>query len=46
MGRSTHTFHLENQTAAFTYQRTGNLLTLSLPPDGKRTNTFVPDPIF
>jgi hypothetical protein len=43
---ATHTFHLENQTAAFTYQRTGNLLTLSLPPDGKRTNTFVPDPIF
>ncbi len=42
---ATHTFHLENQTAAFTYQRTGNRLTLNLPPDGKRTDTFVPDPI-
>jgi hypothetical protein len=42
---STHTFHLENQNSAFTYQKTGNKLTLSLPPDGKRTDTFVPDPI-
>jgi hypothetical protein len=41
-----HTFHLENHDAAFTYQRTGNLLTLNLPPDGKRIGTFVPDPIF
>jgi hypothetical protein len=41
-----HTFHLENQTAAFTYQKIGNKLTLSLPPEGKRTDTFVPDPVF
>src|ERR1700679_3852140 len=32
---ATHSFHLDNQTAAFTYQRTGNLLTLSLPPIGQ-----------
>ena len=42
----THTYHVENQTGAFTYQRTGNSLTLSLPPDGKRTGTFIPDLVY
>jgi hypothetical protein len=40
-----HTFHLENQTVAYTFQRTGRKLTLSQPPDGKKTDTYIPDPI-
>jgi hypothetical protein len=40
-----HTFHLANQTASFTFQRTGAKLTLGQPPDGHKTNTYIPDPI-
>jgi hypothetical protein len=40
-----HTFHLANQTAAFTFQRTGAKLTLGQPPDGHKVDTYVPDPI-
>ena len=40
-----HTFRLANQTATFTFQRTGPKLTLSQPPDGHKTNTYIPDPI-
>src|SRR6266566_1469955 len=40
-----HTFHLANQTSSFTFQRTGAKLTLSLPPDGHKTDTYIPDPI-
>jgi hypothetical protein len=40
-----HTFHLANQTSSFTFQRTGSKLTLSLPPDGHKTDTYIPDPI-
>jgi hypothetical protein len=40
-----HTFHLVNQTSPFTFQRTGSKLTLSLPPDGHKTDTYIPDPI-
>jgi hypothetical protein len=40
-----HTFHLANQTSSFTFQRTGTKLTLSLPPDGHKTDTYIPDPI-
>ena len=43
---SAHTYHLENQNSPFTYQRVGSTLTLSLPPDGKRTGTFVPDLVY
>ena len=40
-----HTFHLQNQTATYTFQRTGTKLTLGQPPDGKKTDTYLPDPI-
>ena len=40
-----HTFHLANQTSSFTFQRTGAKLTLSLPPDGHKTDIYIPDPI-
>ncbi|HEX4578346.1 MAG TPA: hypothetical protein VH117_13400 [Edaphobacter sp.] len=39
------TFRLANQTAAFTFQRSGAKLTLGQPPDGHKTDTYVPDPI-
>jgi hypothetical protein len=39
------TFHLENQSVAYTFLRTGSKLTLAQPPDGKRTDTYLPDPI-
>jgi hypothetical protein len=40
-----HTFTLRNQSATFIFQRTGGKLTLSQPPDGKKTDTYVPDSI-
>ncbi len=40
-----HTFHLQNQPASFTFQRTGPKLTLGQPPDGHKTDTYLPDPI-
>jgi len=40
-----HTFHLANQTSSFTFQRTGAKLTLGQPPDGHKTDTYIPDPI-
>jgi hypothetical protein len=40
-----HTFHLANQTGTFTFQRTGSKLTLGQPPDGHKTDTYIPDPI-
>jgi hypothetical protein len=40
-----HTFRLANQTASFTFQRTGGKLTLAQPPDGHKTDTYIPDPI-
>jgi hypothetical protein len=42
---STHTFTLQNHSANFTFERTGSRLTLGQPPDGKRTDTYIPDPI-
>jgi hypothetical protein len=41
----TQTFHLEKQTVAYSFQRTGQKLSLAQPPDGKRTDTYLPDPI-
>jgi hypothetical protein len=42
-----HTFHLLNQpsTVTFTFELTGAKLTLGQPPDGKKTDTYVPDSI-
>jgi hypothetical protein len=40
-----HTFHLEDEKVIYTFQRTGHKLTLGQPPDGKRTDTYLPDPI-
>ena len=40
-----HTLHLNNQTATFTFRRTGPKLTLGQPPDGHQTDTYLPDPI-
>jgi hypothetical protein len=40
-----HTFRLANQTATFSFQRTGSKLTLGQPPDNHKTDTYIPDPI-
>jgi hypothetical protein len=42
-----HTFHIQNQSApaSYTFQRTGAKLTLGQPPDNKKTDTYIPDPI-
>ena len=41
-----HTFHVQNQTTTYTFARTGAKLTLGQPPDGQKTDTYLPDPIF
>ena len=40
-----HTFHLANQTASFAFKRVGAKLALGQPPDGHKTDTYIPDPI-
>ena len=40
-----HTFHLNNQKENYTFQLTGQKLSLGQPPDGHKTDTYVPDPI-
>jgi hypothetical protein len=40
-----HTFQLQKQNGAFSFQRTGAKLTLGQPPDNHKTDTYVPDPI-
>lgn len=40
-----HTFRLSNQSSSFSFQRTGAKLTLGQPPDGHKTDTYIPDPI-
>ena len=42
---STHTFQIQNQSTSYSYQRTGDKLTLGQPPDNKKTDTYIPDPI-
>jgi hypothetical protein len=39
-----HTFHLADR-GTFSFQRTGTKLTLGQPPDGHKTDTYIPDPI-
>ncbi len=40
-----HTFQLQKQNGTFTFQRTDTKLALGRPPDNKKTDTYVPDPI-
>ena len=40
-----HTFRINNQVEIYTFQRTGPKLTLGQPPDGHKTDTYLPDPI-
>jgi hypothetical protein len=40
-----HTFHINNQMETYTFQLTGSKLTLGQPPDGRKTDTYIPDPI-
>jgi hypothetical protein len=38
-----HTFHINNQKETYTFQLTGQKLSLGQPPDGHKTDTYVPD---
>ncbi len=40
-----HTFRINNQKETYTFQLTGEKLSLGQPPDGHKTDTYVPDPI-
>ncbi len=42
-----NTFHIQNQSAPaiYNFQRTGAKLALGQPPDNKKTDTYIPDPI-
>jgi hypothetical protein len=40
-----HTFHINNQRETYTFHLTGTKLILGQPPDGRKTDTYVPDPI-
>ena len=40
-----HTFQLQNRNGTFSFQRVGTKLILGQPPDNKKTDTYVPDPI-
>jgi hypothetical protein len=42
---STHTFHLHDQPTPYSYQRIDEKLTLGQPPDNKKTDTYIPDPM-
>jgi hypothetical protein len=41
-----HTLRVQNRSGDYTFERTGAKLTLGQPPDGKKTDTYLPDPIF
>lgn len=41
-----HTLHVPNRPGNYKFERTGAKLTLGQPPDGKKTDTYLPDPIF
>ena len=40
-----HTFQLNGDTIAYSFKRTGAKLSLGQPPDGSKTDTYLPDPI-
>jgi hypothetical protein len=40
-----HTFQMRNQNGTFSFERTGAKLILGLPPDNKKTDSYLPDPI-
>lgn len=40
-----HTFHLNNRKETYRFQLTGAKLSLGQPPDGLKTETYIPDPI-
>ena len=40
-----HTFHINTQKETYAFQMTGSKLSLGQPPDGHKTDTYIPDPI-
>ena len=43
---ASHTFKLQNESVVYSFQLSGAKLVLGQPPDGKKTDTYLPDPIF
>lgn len=43
---SDHTVHVQNDRVIYTFSRSETRLTLSQPPDGRKTDTYLPDPLF
>jgi hypothetical protein len=43
---SDHTVHLLDDKVIYTFSRSQTKLTLSQPPDGRKTDTYLPDPLF
>jgi hypothetical protein len=43
---SAHTFRIQGSAATYSFSRSGTKLTLSQPPDGRKTDTYLPDPLF
>ncbi len=43
---ATHTFKFPNESVVYSFQLSGAKLVLGQPPDGKKTDTYLPDPIF
>jgi hypothetical protein len=41
-----HTFQFKGQPTVYSYQFSGTKLILGQPPDNKKTDTYLPDPIF
>ena len=42
----THTFQFKDQHTVYSYQLSGTKLILGQPPNNKKTDTYLPDPIF
>jgi hypothetical protein len=43
---ASHTFHLQDQPVVYSFQLSGAKLLLGQPPDNKKTDSYLPDPIF
>ncbi len=43
---SDHTVHILNDKVIYNFSRSEGRLTLSQPPDGRKTDTYLPDPLF
>jgi len=43
---SSHTLQVQGSSKTYSFGRSGTKLTLGQPPDGQKTDTYLPDPLF